>query len=252
MAVSNLGSRRSPSGKWFGLVLTIIGVGGLGFGLWLIGTTWLEKSNWSRLESAQVQGLERLSKNDVLRAANLTAGLNIMHLPLDSIAWRVERVPGVRNARVIRKIPHRVLIRIEERKAIACLFRGRIWLVDEDGVLYPTLGPGEVIDVPVLTGEIDPDPRRGTGFRQAIAFVAKVKEAYPTVYGHLGEVTVQGGRIGFRLKEGGANVLAGDPTSSATLVKLEQFLIQRSGELTSRSQYLDLRYPAMIVAGTDG
>lgn len=246
-----MAEKRKSRTVLIGLIVILLGVGGAGFGLWRLGSVWLENSRWSRLESARVEGLERLSEKEILRAANLRAGLNIMQLSLDDIAARVMKVPGVKSARVSPKIPYRVQIAVEEREPIACLQKEKIFLVDDQGVLFPTVGAGELIDLPVITGEVAAN-KSNAGLRRAVAFIAKTKEAYPTIYSHLGEVIVKGGKIEFRLKEGGAAVLSGDPTSPATLVKLEQFLIQRGGELTSRSQYVDLRYPAMIVTGTEG
>ncbi len=107
-----LAKKRTLKGLIIGLLLILVGVAGAGFGLWRLGSTWLENSRWSRLERVQVAGLVRVTERDVLRAANLKAGMNIMQLPLEAIASRVERVPGVRSARVLRKIPHRVQIRI--------------------------------------------------------------------------------------------------------------------------------------------
>jgi len=236
------------------IILAIVGtvvLAGASYGVWRLGNHLLVNSRWARFESAEVTGLSRVPKKTVLKAANLKPGMNIMRLPYEAISDHIGRIPGVRSARVAPKIPYRVAIEVEERRPIACIQLGRFQFVDEQAVIFPTTGPSEVIDLPVLTGEVDPrnQPR---GFAMAVEFVAKVREAYPTVYSHLGEVSVRGGKIEMRLREGGAVVRAGNPSSPAALVKLEQFLIQRGDELNSRSQYVDLRYPAMIVTGTEG
>lgn len=235
-------------------MLLLIGMvsGGAGYGLYRAGRAYLERSPWSRLETVRVEGVKRVPERDVIAASGLRAGLNIMKLPLETIAGKIERIPAIRSAKIIRKIPHRVIVRIEEREAVGCIFLDKLQLVDEDGALFPIIGPGEVIDLPVLTGDVDPSAKGKSGFQRAVKFLKNVKEAYPTVFSHLGEVSVSGSRLQIRLVEGGAAVLADDPAGPSNLVKLEQFLLQRSGELTPRSQYVDLRYPAMIVTGVEG
>ena len=227
-------------------------LGGVSYGLWRICWTMLEKSSWSNLETVQVLGVSRLTEPEIIRASKLRRNMNIMRLPLDRIAAAVEKNPGVAKARIIRRLPGRLVIKVEEREPVAAIYRNKLWLIDKTGAIFPVTGPREVIDVPVLTGEFDLGAKGSLSIRRAAKLVSTIHDGFPVVFDHLAEISLESGQFGLRLQDGGARILAPDPSSPAALSKLEHFLQAKGNEIPAGCRYVDLRYPAMVITGTEG
>jgi cell division septal protein FtsQ len=234
--------------KWS---LIIAGILAGSAGAWFGGSSLLEQSSYVVLQKIDIVGLERLNEQQILNAAIVPIGSNLMQLQYDAIAARIESVPGVKKVHLIRKLPGRLIISVTERHPIAGIFRQKITLIDDEGVEVPLMKQGEVIDVPLITGNISFDVNGKMTYMRAIELVARIHQEFPNIYGHLGEVSITNDQLTMRLRERGALVKTSDPTNAVVLSKLEQFLSQRSAELTN-AQYVDLRYPAMIVTGAEG
>lgn len=239
--------------RWAVLGLVVcIGLGGAGYGLWRAGWALLERSDWSRLETVQVLGVKRLQEKDIIAVSKLKRDMNIMKLPLDRVASEIEKIAGVASARVIRRLPGRVVIKVTERVPVAAIYRNQIWLVDDSGAIFPVTGPREIIDVPVLTGDFDLGKKGSVSLRNAAKLAGTIHEGFPVVFDHLAEISLVSGRFEFRLQDSGAKILAPDPSSPAVLSKLEHFLQQKGNEIPAGCEYVDLRYPAMVITGTEG
>lgn len=216
---------------------------------------WFDRSGWDRLKTIEVTGLERLQESDILRALNVSLGSRLMKLPLDSLAVRVEKVEGVHSARVLRKLPNRLVVRVYERLPIAAVIRKGIVLVDNDGVLFPLIGIGESVDLPVMSidpgfsGSITTGKASNVNFHRAINLLSRLKSDYPTVYRHLGEIVMHNGQLELKMRQNSAVVRARNPEDDIMLTKLEQFLSQRSEELSIKAQYIDLRHPGLVITG---
>jgi len=208
----------------------------------------LAESPWSRLEQIEVVGIERLPEHDILQALAVEPGSNLMHLQFDALCTRVNAIPAVRRTRVLRRLPGRLVVRVEERRPVAAIARDGLILIDEEGVTFPPVYAAEVIDLPIITGDVKSMAK--DGFRAARQLIVDIERNYPNLYRHLSEVSIGRDRLLLRLREGGAAVKAAEIPGRETLASMELFLEQRAGELTPKTEYIDLRYPAMVVTGT--
>ena len=81
-----------------------------------------------------------LTREKILHVARVAEGENLLDLDLDGIQERLEELPQVASANVMRRIPGRLLITLEERKPLA-------WLsCPLAGVLSHTAGGGYLLD----------------------------------------------------------------------------------------------------------
>lgn|GEM_PF-1300960 len=221
---------------------------------------WTLKLGWDRVRTVEVLGVVRLAEADIRQAAGVPLGASLMNLPLDAVAARIEKVPGVEKARVVRRPPGRLVINITERRAVAMTLTGSgrsesggIMLIDSGGMLFPLAGIGEKVDLPLITADVPiGTPGAAPKYRKLLNLILRLERDFPALYRHLGEAAVVKGRIELRLREGGALVKALDPEDDVTLTKLEQFLDQKGRDLSIKSQYIDLRHPGLVVTGTDG
>lgn len=216
--------------------------------LWNRVVDWLDKTPWGRLQQIEVRGLERLPESDILAELEIEPGVSLMSFPFDSVANRITALPSVKNARVLRRLPGRLIIKVEERRPIAALVRGEIMLVDREGVAFPLIGSGEVINLPVLN---IPDCIENQDiFSEAVALISDVNTKYPVLYDNLSEVTFKNSGIELRIRTGGAQVRYSGELDANRLVTLEAFLQQKGKNLPGDLSYIDLRFDRMIVTGT--
>jgi len=232
------------------LAVTAVGWWG-GSKAWRAGTEWLASTSWALLDRIEVRGLMRLPEHDILTAAAVSEGANLMHLDLDSIASRVMELPGVKKADVFMRLPGRLVIRVEERAPIAGIGVGRLLLVDDEGAIFQPEFGGEVLDVPIITGDLKPEGS-DPGLKAALKLICDIRTNYPEIYGQLGEINCRDGKLALRLRPAGALVRTDAPTDSRLLRNLQLFLQQKGAELSAATEYIDLRYPAMVITGTRG
>ena len=128
-------ARRQWARRWLawryvvaGAVIVLLVVGGI----WLV-----YFSSWLSVQGVQIEGTEKLSDAHIRAAAAVPEGEALATVDLDRIRTRVEALAGVRSADVTRQWPDRVLIRVDEREAVAIVeIGGRLQGMDEDGVVF--------------------------------------------------------------------------------------------------------------------
>ena len=247
--------RSKPNLRWRLPVLTLallaagVGIWWAASASWRAGVEWLAGTSWAVLDRIEVRGCVRLPEHDIITAAAVCPGVNLMHLDLDSVRAMVVELPGVRDARVFRRLPRRLVIRVEERVPIAGIGNGRLVLVDEEGVTFQPEYGGEVLDIPVITGDLKPH-REDAGFDTTLELICDVKTNFPEIYRQLGEIRYKDEMLTLRLRQGGALVKAQNPTEPQLLRNLQLFLTQKGSELPASADYVDLRYPSMVISGT--
>lgn len=104
----------------------------------------LEQSRFVALERVEVTGVDRLTVEDVLVAADLERGTSTARLGLRAARERVVALPLVRDATVGRASPSVVRIVVEERSPVLVVRGGGVQrLVDREGVvLADGVAPG--------------------------------------------------------------------------------------------------------------
>jgi cell division protein FtsQ len=103
------------------------------------------------VERVEVLGGRHVSAEHVKAAASLGSGDNLLLLSTNQVAERIERLPWVRRARVTRRLPDTVRVRVAERRPAMVLSttRGR-WTLDRAGRVLDR-GVAERV-LPVLGG----------------------------------------------------------------------------------------------------
>ena len=218
---------------------------------WDFVVNWLEDSSWGKLQVIEITGLERFPETDVLEVARLELGSSLMSLPIDSIAQRVMAMPAVKYARVLRSLPGRLKIQVQERNPIAVLGNGEIRLVDSDGITFPIVGAGEVIDLPVISFSSLKENRllRSTLFKEAIRLADKITREFPVVHSHLSELVVGEDDVKMKLRNRGAGIRTKREITETNLRTLETFLKQQVCDLPEDLNYIDLSFDDMVVMG---
>jgi cell division protein FtsQ len=113
---------------------------------------WLLRSPRFEVASVEVSGQSRLSREEIETAAAIEPGSNIFTLDTREVVARLEALPLVRHAAVVRALPNRVAITVEERRPFTLVHAGRLHWIDEHGV---NLGPESravALGAPVISG----------------------------------------------------------------------------------------------------
>jgi len=124
---------------------------------------WLLRSPRFAIASVEVRGQSRLSREEIEAPADIAPGTNIFALDSQDVVTKLEALPLVRHASVIRSLPNRVALIVEERRPFTLVHAGRLHWVDEQGV---DLGPESrpvTLGAPVVSGLDTEDLAGGRG-----------------------------------------------------------------------------------------
>ena len=119
------------------------------FGHWLLTTPRF------KVATVDVRGAARVPTARVLAAAAVDPGTSLFSLDPRAIAGRVAAIPEIRRADVVRELPDRVVITVEERRPFTLVNAGRLHWLDEEGRLLGASPEAVVPQVPVVSGLSD-------------------------------------------------------------------------------------------------
>ncbi len=128
-------ARRQWARRWLAwryLVAAVLLLALVAGGIWLVFF-----SSVLAVQGVQVRGARSLSAAEVRDAAGVPPGAPLARVDLGTIESRVESMAMVRSAEVTREWPDQVLIRVEERVAVAVVdIGGRVRGMDAEGVVF--------------------------------------------------------------------------------------------------------------------
>jgi cell division protein FtsQ len=134
-----------------------------------IGGAWAMAYNYGtgswrfRLDSSDqiaIQGLENVSRRQVMEVVGSDIGRNVFFIPLEERKHQLEQIPWVESANVSRLLPNRLQISIQERTPVAFVQVGaKIALIDAHGVVMEMPAKGSKgYSFPVLVGMGESEP----------------------------------------------------------------------------------------------
>jgi len=140
---------------WRRSVLKILFVTGICLDILLacaLGYLIVIRSSYFNLNKVDVYGNHRLSKEEVIEAARLETGMNLLSIDLESITERLLRHPWIRSGSIYRRLPGQLVLEVEERTPRGILASDRLYYIDEKGIVFTRVLPGDPIDLPLFTG----------------------------------------------------------------------------------------------------
>src|SRR5437867_12444649 len=140
--------RRARLRRLLGTALTIVAVAAAGGAA----LRWLLTTQHFAVASVEVRGVSRVPPDQILAVAAIPRGSNIFRLDTMGVAGRVESLPEVRRADVVRELPNRVVISVEERRPFTLVHGGRLHWMDEEGRLLGAPPEAVAPPMPVISG----------------------------------------------------------------------------------------------------
>ena len=119
----------------------------------ILAYNYMISSPYFQIENTTIKGCERITEKEVLTLAGIKPFQNILAINPGEIARRINSNSWVKDVSIERKLPNRLVIEVNERKAFALVKEDNgIYFMDCNGVIFKKLKNGETVDLPVLTG----------------------------------------------------------------------------------------------------
>jgi len=112
-------------------------------------------------DNIEVIGAQNVSRAQVMEVLGGDLGRNVFFVPLSERRKQLEQIPWVESAAVMRLLPNRLRVKVQERTPVAFLrLRSKVFLIDLNGVLMEVpLRPGpRPYSFPVIVGMAESEP----------------------------------------------------------------------------------------------
>ena len=137
---------RSENDDSRGFALSVIGF------LFVVAFVAFLYSPYFNITHVEILGAEAVTEEEILLALGLVGQ---KHLPFrcgSGPRERLEEMLQVRSVEIARRLPGSVIVALEEREPVAIIpYTEAFYVIDGSGVV---LGPAELLDLPVLNGQI--------------------------------------------------------------------------------------------------
>ena len=104
------------------------------------------------VSQVEVRGASRLPAEQIVAVAGIRPGTNLLRLDVAGATARVEAMPEIRHAQIVRDLPGRVTIYVDERRPFTLVNAGRLHWVDEEGRALGVTSSPVALAVPAITG----------------------------------------------------------------------------------------------------
>lgn len=136
------------------LLVVVIGVGAIALGRLV--ERHVRTSPAFAVQEISLEGHVRLTREEVLETAGLALDQNVFQVGPEEAEERLLEHAWIAEADVHRRLPGSYTIEVRERRAVALLALGEVFLVSDDGAVFKTVEADDPVDLPVITG-IDRD-----------------------------------------------------------------------------------------------
>jgi len=230
------------------VLLAAVGAGLAGF---LLGASWFLRSPRFAVTAVEVSGQSRLTREEIEAAAGIRPGVNLFTLNTQDVVARLEALPLIRRAEVIRRLPNQVTVLVEERRPFTLVHAGKLHWIDEQGVDLGLESRAVALAAPVLSGfraddlgpgHKDPGDRAALG----ISLLRLLLRSESPLLAKISEVDVSRAEGPVLYTVDGVEVRLGKDDWEARLGRLQGVLAQleASGEAVTS---VDLRFRDQVV-----
>lgn len=212
---------------------------------------WVLTSPRFAVKTVEVRGAQQLGSDRVLEAARIPPGRSIFLLDPRQIARGVEALPEVERAEVIRELPDRITVVVEERRPFTLVHAGRLHWIDESGHVIGRETQAVAPPAPVISGLSEAEllsvkeAPHGKA-RDAIRLIRALLRSNSALAGEISEIDVGGGDGPVLYTLGGIEVRLGTDEWDERLSRLETLLAQKTAR-EGGIRVVDLRFRDQVV-----
>jgi cell division protein FtsQ len=112
----------------------------------------ITQCNYFRANSLKIEGVRRLSQKEVIEAARVKKGMNVLAVNLGMVRKRLLAQPWIANAEIRREIPGGLYIKVQEHTPLAIIDLGRKFLLNENGRVFKEWTDADPANLPIVSG----------------------------------------------------------------------------------------------------
>ncbi len=211
-----------------------------------------------RVESSDnidISGMQNVTKAQIMEVLGADIGRNIFFVPLDQQKAQLEQIPWVESASVMRFVPNRLKVEIQERTPVAFARVGpRISLIDAGGTLME-LPPKHKYSFPVILGMNPGEPlsTRAPRMRAYNELVQELDSGGARYSQELSEVDLSDlENLKVRVNDAAGDVLV-ELGSSDYLKRYQTYVshVQQWRQQFQRLESVNLRYDNQVIVNPD-
>ena len=133
-------------------LLALAAIGGCGLAAWLRGPELLREVEMFEVRSVEISGTSLLAPHEVLAASGIRQGQSLWD---DRDTWEraLRAHGGIASARVSRRLPSTLRIRVEEKRPIAYVEAGALRLATAEGEILPVDPSRRPVDLPIIRAD---------------------------------------------------------------------------------------------------
>jgi len=130
----------------------LLGAGALAVAAAVQGWRFATRGEPFRIAAVRFTGLEAVSAEELADLSPVKRGDNLLTADVDALARALERHPWLLRARAARRWPPAIEVAVVERRAVALVDLGGLYLVDREGQVFKRAAAGDGLDLPLVTG----------------------------------------------------------------------------------------------------
>lgn len=212
---------------------------------------WILTSPRFAVKRVDVRGAQLVSAQHILEAAQIPPGRSLFFLDPRRIARLVETLPAVQRAEVIRDLPDRVTILVEERKPFTLVHAGRLHWIDESGYVLGRESQAVTPPTPVISGLSEAEllsmrAAPNGKARDAIRLIKALLRSGSALAGEISEIDMHDGDGPVLYTVNGVEVRLGAEEWEERLARLEGVLAQQTAR-DGHIRTVDLRFRDQVV-----
>jgi cell division protein FtsQ len=199
--------------------------------------------------AVEVRGASRVPPQRILEASGIVHGQNLWRIDPERVRGRLEQMPEIRRADVIRELPNRVAIVVEERRPFTLVHAAKLHWLDEEGRVLGDETRAVSTEVPVISGlseeelvtmRTSPGPRA----RAAIALIRALLRTGSALASEISEIDMSRAEGPVLYTVDGVEVRLGTEEWDERLARLEGVLAQVASQDVHG---VDLRFRDQVV-----
>lgn len=212
---------------------------------------WLLTSPRFAVQHVEVRGAQHLTAERIVEAARIPEGRSLFLLDPRRIARAVETLPEVHHVEVVRELPNRVTLIVEERRPFTLVHAGRLHWIDESGHVLGRELQAVTPPAPVISGLSEAELLSLNGApsgkaHDAIRLIRALLRSGSSLAGEISEINVGSTDGPVLYTVSGIEVRLGAEEWDERLARLEVVLAQKAAREGS-IRAVDLRFRDQVV-----
>ncbi len=118
------------------------------YGAWRVGVV----GPALRIREIAFEGLARVPREELLELSPVQRGDHLLLTDPAAVEAALARHPWIESVEVRRALPPGLVVRVSERRAVALVELGGLYLVDDRARVFKRAAPGDGLDLPVVSG----------------------------------------------------------------------------------------------------